>query len=66
MISNEVALEVFWGRSTDPTGGAMWYHADYVAPDWRHVFEQGPTIGRHIFYLAPTKKTQLASRLPRK
>jgi len=45
-----VAKDAFWGRSADPTGGALWYHADYVSPYWGKVFQKGPQIGHHIFY----------------
>lgn len=48
--SLEIAQMVYTGRSVDPTGGAMWYHADYVSPDWRHDFIAGPKIGQHHFY----------------
>ena len=34
----------------DPTGGAMWYHADFVKPAWRSSLTEGHKIGRHIFY----------------
>ena len=30
----------------------MWYHADYVDPNWRHGLQQVEQIGAHIFYLA--------------
>ena len=61
-----LARDVYWGYSKDPTEGALWYHADYVSPYWRQAFQQGPTIGRHIFYRdKPTKgrgkPTQVAS-----
>jgi spore germination cell wall hydrolase CwlJ-like protein len=46
----ELASQVYWGRVDDPSGGALWYHADYVKPVWRKAFAQGPTIGHHIFY----------------
>lgn len=61
-LSNEIALNVFWGRSADPTGGALWYHADYVSPPWRRDFEAGPKIGRHIFYRTTDQGTRLANR----
>lgn len=51
--SSEFALAVYWGQTEDPTNGALWYHADYVSPDWRNDFIQGPKIGRHIFYQQP-------------
>ena len=51
--AKRLAQRVYWGRSQDPTGGALWYHADYVAPEWRHGLRRGPQIGRHIFYHDP-------------
>ncbi len=36
----------------DPTRGALWYHADYVKPVWRHEKARVTKIGRHIFYVA--------------
>ena len=44
------ARMIYWGFTQDPTGGALWYHADYVAPYWKDAFKRGPKIGRHIFY----------------
>ncbi len=41
---------VYSGTAKDPTGGALWYHADYVDPAWRKSLVEGPKIGRHIFY----------------
>ncbi|MDH5556258.1 MAG: cell wall hydrolase [Alphaproteobacteria bacterium] len=49
--SQVLARLVYWGYSTDPTGGALWYHADYVKPYWRTKLDRGPMIGRHQFYL---------------
>jgi hypothetical protein len=48
--SRRVAKEILSGRHGDPTDGALWYHAKHVAPLWRSDFEEGPTIGEHIFY----------------
>jgi spore germination cell wall hydrolase CwlJ-like protein len=28
----------------------LWYHADYVAPVWRHGLDKSEKIGVHIFY----------------
>jgi spore germination cell wall hydrolase CwlJ-like protein len=28
----------------------LWYHADYVAPGWRHGLQEVKQIGAHIFY----------------
>jgi spore germination cell wall hydrolase CwlJ-like protein len=52
--SIEMAHEIIAGQSSDPTGGALWYHADYVHPYWRKAFKRGPKIGTHIFYQART------------
>jgi spore germination cell wall hydrolase CwlJ-like protein len=49
--SFEVALQIYLGRTADPTLGALWYHADYVQPEWRRAYVRGPRIGRHLFYL---------------
>ena len=48
--SADHASSVYWGRTEDPTEGALWYHADYIKPAWRKHFQRGPKIGRHIFY----------------
>ena len=52
--SMQHARKVLWGATADPTDGALWYHADYVAPAWRKTKVTGPKIGKHIFYLPPT------------
>lgn len=57
--SVQLATKIYHGESTDPTGGALWYHADYVSPYWQKVFTKGPKIGQHIFYL-DSKQTALA------
>lgn len=36
-------------KITDNTGGALFYHADYVNPKWRNL-DRTTKIGRHIFY----------------
>ena len=61
-LSNEIALNVYWGRSADPTDGALWYHADYVSPAWRKDFKAGPKIGRHLFYSEADRGSRVASR----
>ena len=48
--SKALARQVFWETTADPTGGALWYHADYVRPAWQDKLSPGPKIGRHIFY----------------
>ena len=51
--SREIAWDILRGANRDPTGGALWYHADYVSPAWRAEFGSGDRIGRHIFYTRP-------------
>lgn len=38
-------------RLKDITGGATFYHADYVRPGWK--LEKTRQIGQHIFYKSP-------------
>ncbi|UCH75535.1 MAG: cell wall hydrolase [Rhodospirillales bacterium] len=49
--SQVLARVVFWGYAEDPTGGALWYHADYTMPYWGSKLTRGPKIGRHHFYV---------------
>lgn len=37
-------------RRSDIIGGAKFFHADYVSPDWAGTKEMVTQIGRHIFY----------------
>jgi len=37
----------------DPTGGALWYHADFTRPAWSSGYETTTIIGSHIFYRDP-------------
>lgn len=61
--SQLVAWQLLQGREADPTGGALWYHADYVMPYWGRIFKAGPKIGRHIFYVEGDRKpVQVAAR----
>lgn len=47
----ELASYVYAKRDTldDPTNGALFYHADYVKPDWKNL-KRTARIGKHIFY----------------
>ena len=38
------------GIYQDPTGNALWYHANYVKPYWADSMKQTARIGRHLFY----------------
>lgn len=49
--SRRLAEAVLAGRHKDPTGGALWYHADSVAPKWGMSILPAGQIGRHKFYL---------------
>jgi hypothetical protein len=51
--SRLLAEKILDGAMEDPTGGALWYHADYVQPGWREGKIQGAKIGQHIFYARP-------------
>ena len=53
--ANTLARLTATGVIEDPTGGAMWYHADYVDPYWADAKKQVTKIGRHIFYTLPTR-----------
>jgi len=48
--SKALARQVYYGLSQDSTGGALWYHADYVDPAWSHDLGAPYRIGRHVFY----------------
>jgi spore germination cell wall hydrolase CwlJ-like protein len=47
----EVAIHVYANQEKliDPTNGSLFYHADYVRPNWRNL-DRHVIIGRHIFY----------------
>lgn len=47
----KLAIQVYanYEVMNDPSQGALFYHADYVSPNWRNV-EETTIIGRHIFY----------------
>lgn len=52
------------GATTDPTSGALWYHAEYVKPDWSTRLNRQSKIGRHIFYTEKSRKSSRRERLP--
>ena len=54
--AREVALFVYanYEHLRDITNGALYYHADYVKPNWRNL-EKTVVIGRHIFYKEKTR-----------
>jgi len=52
LAAKRIAGEILTGRSADPTGGALFYHADYVAPRWADGMPVTAAIGHHLFYLS--------------
>lgn len=40
----------YYSKYSDPTFGALNYHADYVKPIWRNYLVKTKKIGTHIFY----------------
>lgn len=46
---------------TDPTGGALWYHATFVHPVWARSLTPVARIGDHVFY-SDVSRTDLAKR----
>ena len=61
--AKSIAYTALFFDPPDPTGGALWYHADYVDPHWRSAMSETTTIGRHIYYRKPVreKRTTVAS-----
>jgi hypothetical protein len=54
-ISLQVAAAVLQADCAipDPTGGALWYHADFTRPAWAVGYESTTIIGNHVFYRDP-------------
>jgi spore germination cell wall hydrolase CwlJ-like protein len=49
--SVQIANLISVGALPDPSGGALWYHADYVKPSWSKSLSRRAKLGRHIFYV---------------
>lgn len=47
---NLVNIHVHLASNEDPTGGALFYHADYVTPSWADPRYVTTVIKRHVFY----------------
>ena len=45
-----IARDVMIGNVEDPTYGAVFYHANYVNPDWAEFLDLSKVIGNHLFY----------------
>jgi len=56
--SEKIAKIVMFQKESivDITGGAIYYHADYVNPKWSKIHTKVVTIDRHIFYRAADTK----------
>lgn len=46
--AKEQAREALNGKTLGH--GALYYHADYAKPIWRHKLQEVGKIGRHVFY----------------
>ena len=49
-VSISIAKRVMGEEFKDNTGGAVYYHADYVTPSWAKSKVRTIKIGNHIFY----------------
>ncbi len=56
-----IARLTYAGVVSDPTNGALWYHADYVNPSWASYKTVAAKIGRHIFYVYPDRSLEMSS-----
>ena len=46
----KIAKLVLEDRAPQITGGATFYHANFVRPKWARAFRKTATIGKHYFY----------------
>ncbi len=56
-VAKQVLARDVW---LDEIGYATHYHADYVSPDWRNLYQRVAKIGVHIFYKPPPGGVQVA------
>lgn len=50
LTAKRVAAEILAGASTDPTGGALFYHTAAVSPRWSAGLAPVRVIGGHLFF----------------
>lgn len=50
MESLRIADAVLYMEYQDISDGALWYHADYVSPNWSNHLRKVMVIDNHIFY----------------
>lgn len=48
---NIVNVHVYLAQADDPTGGALYYHADYIPPPYWVFGKPTAVIGSHLFYV---------------
>lgn len=49
--AKQIAADIMrTGTQYDITNGSLFYHADYVKPDWMSKKDKSVIIGQHIFY----------------
>ncbi|MEA3274112.1 MAG: cell wall hydrolase [Pseudomonadota bacterium] len=46
----QIGRRTLEGDATDPTNGALYYHATYVKPKWSRTFKRTARVGSHLFY----------------
>jgi spore germination cell wall hydrolase CwlJ-like protein len=56
IVKIAINFYVNYERLQDPTQGSLFYHADYVSPNWKNL-QKVTQIGRHIFYERKTNVT---------
>jgi spore germination cell wall hydrolase CwlJ-like protein len=49
-IAKQVAHDTLFLDQPDPTGGAHYFHASWVRPNWSRTMVKVGRIGGHIFY----------------
>lgn len=51
-IAKALATDLYYNyrELADPTQGSTYYHATYVSPSWRTMFQRVAYVGKHIFY----------------
>lgn len=50
-LARSLAAEILAGRSSDPTGGALFYHTAEVTPGWSAGIAPVRQVGDHLFFL---------------
>jgi spore germination cell wall hydrolase CwlJ-like protein len=48
---NLVNIHIYLAQQLDPTGGALYYYAEYIPPPYWVFGEPSARIGKHIFYV---------------